>query len=374
MSDEPEHRIFISWSLDQGRQLATLTKEWIESIFMTQKCFVSSEDICGGTDWWDEIKKSLDFASVGIFCITDDNKDRPWILYEAGRIAGRLKGKGVIPMVFGISAIPPDNPLAKHQARFCNKGKAQYLKVLEDINNYLPAEGKIRKKDWIKKQFDQSWEEYGPRFEEVIGKLNENKQESQKEYKSEKKQVSSGRMILEQKVEQRQVQMEEEGNLGNNTQQSLLPSVANAAHKLEQRRADEKRKKEQRRKEFIDEINYAMVRVRVLVDKLNIEKMIYAKGSEVNCLYDLAEKLEKDQKVEILDVKLVATEALKDGFFENVQRSKGDVWPVEKSVAQRLVKDGFLKILTGNGTTVMTRNPNKYILVDPETGETIEPS
>lgn len=338
MRERKNARIFISWSLDQGKQLAELTKKWIKSIFINQECFVSSEDIRGGADWWKKIEQQLSFASVGIFCITNANKERPWILYEAGRIAGNNSGNGVVPFVFDLERLPADNPLSRHQARFCCQGKEQYFKVIEDINECLPDDHRVADDALLRKTFDQSWEEYGPRFEALIEELKKkqdqgNQQDKKSNESSQNKQDYSLKTTTPISVEQ----------------SSTVSGSASAASRLEQRRSTEKRKKEQRRKEFIDEINHSMVRVKVLVDKLNIESTVFAKGAEVNCLYDLAEKLEQDQKVEILvDKELVATEALKDGFFDNVQRREGDVWPVEKSVAQRLKKNGLLKILTEN--------------------------
>jgi len=79
-----KHNIFISWSLERSKKVAEALYEWIPMVIQSAKPWMSSADIDKGSRGLQEMAKALDGIKVGISCLTPENLEEPWILYEAG--------------------------------------------------------------------------------------------------------------------------------------------------------------------------------------------------------------------------------------------------------------------------------------------------
>lgn len=77
-------KVFLSWSGERSKQVANLLSSWLCCVIQATRPWISSKDIDRGSLWFSEINDQLKDTSVGIICLTKENKDRPWILFEAG--------------------------------------------------------------------------------------------------------------------------------------------------------------------------------------------------------------------------------------------------------------------------------------------------
>lgn len=109
--------IFIS-HIHEEASLARVLKGWIESTFLGQcDVFVSSDndDIPAGSQWMDEVEKSL-LNAVGLIVLCSNNSlSRPWINFETG--CGWIKKVPIVPICH--SGLVKDNlpqPFSKLQA------------------------------------------------------------------------------------------------------------------------------------------------------------------------------------------------------------------------------------------------------------------
>ena len=126
------HTIFIGWSGDNSRKIAEELKKTLEKIFPNKiNCFVSTQNIAYGEDWYRRIKNRLERSDLGILCITKENIKAPWLYFEAG-ILVRNNSK-VIPLL--INCNPPslnNTPIqVKQSIQFNNPD--QFKKMLKDI-------------------------------------------------------------------------------------------------------------------------------------------------------------------------------------------------------------------------------------------------
>src|SRR5437868_186766 len=80
-------RVFISWSGPRSKAVAELLKTWIRCVVQATQPWISSRDIDRGAQWFPEISEQLKETEIGIFCLTQANKERPWILFEAGALS-----------------------------------------------------------------------------------------------------------------------------------------------------------------------------------------------------------------------------------------------------------------------------------------------
>jgi len=94
-------KVFISWSKARSKRIALALREWLPKILQTVDPFMSDKDIDAGKMWNAEVAKELDESSFGILCVTPENRDEPWLLFEAGAIAKRTTVSKVVPYLHG---------------------------------------------------------------------------------------------------------------------------------------------------------------------------------------------------------------------------------------------------------------------------------
>lgn len=82
------------------------------------------------------IAKELEASNFGILCVTRDNLESPWMLFEAGSLANSLPNGHVIPLLLDLEFSEISWPLAQFQAnRFDQEG---VYKAVESINRAAP--------------------------------------------------------------------------------------------------------------------------------------------------------------------------------------------------------------------------------------------
>src|ERR1035438_6645502 len=110
-------KIFISWSGDRSEALAVALKEWLPLVLHYADPWLSQSDIVAGDRWSVEIAKGLEVCNFGIICITRENRDAPWILFEAGALAKSMQDGKVIPLLLDLDKKEISGPLAQFQAK-----------------------------------------------------------------------------------------------------------------------------------------------------------------------------------------------------------------------------------------------------------------
>lgn len=114
-------KIFISWSGDRSKMIANALKSWLEKFFQTVEVFMSESDIEPGTRWAFRLNEELQISNYGIICLTPENQNSQWILFEAGALSNQVKNH-VTPLLFQLKEGEVKGPLSQFQ----------YLKVDED--------------------------------------------------------------------------------------------------------------------------------------------------------------------------------------------------------------------------------------------------
>ena len=107
-------KVFISWSKPSGSAIATALRSWLPSVF-PEVDFVISTDISMGSKWENEIGKALDSCNFGIICVTPENANEPWLLFEAGALSKVQTVATVIPYCLEFSPAELPSPLSQFQ-------------------------------------------------------------------------------------------------------------------------------------------------------------------------------------------------------------------------------------------------------------------
>lgn len=147
-------KLFISWSGIRSKGLAEALRDWLPMLFETVEPWVSANDIEAGQRWSSEIASELEQTNFGIVCVTPENKEAPWIHFEAGALAKTIDKARVVPLLLGMpmSDLPGTGPLAQFQAKPVSK---EGIKDIVVAINGLSA--KPRKEELINELFEQLW-------------------------------------------------------------------------------------------------------------------------------------------------------------------------------------------------------------------------
>jgi hypothetical protein len=166
-------KVFISWSGPKSESLAEKMRNWIPSVIQAAKPYFSPDDIEKGTRWYPEISKELEESRVGIICLTRDNLDAPWILFEAGALAKTVEKSRIITVLFGLRPSDLKGPLSQFQSAVF--GKNEIKKVLKTINTALGDEA--LESTVLEKVFEKWW----PDLESDVKKVMEDDSHKKKQ-------------------------------------------------------------------------------------------------------------------------------------------------------------------------------------------------
>lgn len=104
-----------------------------------------------------EIHQQLKETSVGILCLTRENLDARWILFEAGGMAKGMTQNRVCTFLVDVSDTDVKPPLSMFNSTKPNK--EDVFKLVQNINRWLD-EKKALPEPILKKVFEQNWPEF----------------------------------------------------------------------------------------------------------------------------------------------------------------------------------------------------------------------
>ncbi len=88
-----EYNVFISWSGERSKWVAEAMRDWLPLVLQTAKPWMSATDIEKGSRGLNEVSGRLQGMKIGIVCLTPENLETPWILYEAGALSKTIDDK-----------------------------------------------------------------------------------------------------------------------------------------------------------------------------------------------------------------------------------------------------------------------------------------
>jgi hypothetical protein len=180
-------KVFISWSGELSRKLGDALRNWLPSTLQYVKPYFTPEDIEKGAKWNSEIAKELETSNIGVVCLTRDNTEKPWILFEAGALSKTIEKSHVCTLLFDLEPAEVKGPLTSFQAtRFA---KDDFKKLVVTINS---AAGDARLDSAV---LDTVFEMWWPKLEEQVVTILKSHD------KGAKKEKRSDRDILEELLE-----------------------------------------------------------------------------------------------------------------------------------------------------------------------------
>lgn len=156
-------KVFLSWSGQRSKEVANLLSDWLCCVIQASRPWISTRDLDRGSLWFGEINDQLKDTSVGIICLTQENKTRPWILFEAGALAKGLSTSRVCTLLIDLETTDIEDPLAQFNHTFPNRESV--FGLVKTLNGSLGANGLDNR--ILEQVFDTYW----PQFEDGFNKI-----------------------------------------------------------------------------------------------------------------------------------------------------------------------------------------------------------
>jgi hypothetical protein len=176
-------KVFISWSGSRSRAVAELLSDWIKCVIQATRPWISTRDIDRGSLWFSEINDQLKDTTVGIVCLTQDNKNKPWILFEAGALAKGLSSNRVCTFLIDLKPADLENPLA--QFNHTLPERSSVWELIRTLNGCLGNNGLDER--ILEQVFSTYWDQFDTSFRKA---LEENLLSEEPEPRSEQNMLS----------------------------------------------------------------------------------------------------------------------------------------------------------------------------------------
>jgi TIR domain len=163
---EYQMKVFISWSGNRSREVANLLSDWLCCVIQASRPWISTRDLDRGSLWFGEINDQLKDTTVGIICLTQENKNRPWILFEAGALAKGLSTSRVCTLLIDLEPKDIEDPLAQFNHTFPTRDSV--FGLVRTLNGTLgQASLDVR---ILEQVFSVYWPQFETNFKDVLSK------------------------------------------------------------------------------------------------------------------------------------------------------------------------------------------------------------
>jgi hypothetical protein len=208
-------KVFISWSGDRSKAIAEALYDWLPTIIQPLEPWMSEHDIDKGTRGLPAIAQQLEETQFGIICLTHENLNAPWLLFEAGALSKSQDQSRVWTFLYQMEHTDVRGPLAQFQHTKVERGDIRDL--LRAIN--IAQGSSLISDQQLEVAFNRGWQELDQRLQ-TIPNVGEDQPE-----RSEKDMIKEILELMRAQVnERRQNSYEADRYMA-----SFLPLLLNAA-------------------------------------------------------------------------------------------------------------------------------------------------
>ncbi|MBS0416924.1 MAG: toll-Interleukin receptor [Proteobacteria bacterium] len=149
-------QVFLCWSGPAGHKIAEAFHGFLGDVIQDLKPFLSSESIRKGQNWSSVIGNQLKESNYGIVCLTKDNLDARWIMFESGALSKNLAESRVTTLLAGIQPTDVLEPLSQFQ--HTRTDRDDVFKLTKDLNALLPESQRLTE-DRLTRSFARCWDD-----------------------------------------------------------------------------------------------------------------------------------------------------------------------------------------------------------------------
>lgn len=171
-------KVFISWSGDRSKAIAEELRDWLPTIVQSLEPFISTQDVPVGGRGLNVLASELQDCSFGILCLTQENKQGPWIHFEAGALSKVIEASRVVPLLLDLKISDLTGPLVQFQATTIEdrEGVFSLIRALAEQSSPPIAESRLQR------LFDMLWPELAAKVSQLkVAATSESKQDARSE-------------------------------------------------------------------------------------------------------------------------------------------------------------------------------------------------
>jgi len=156
-------RIFVSWSGERSKAAALGLKSLLEDTFPEAVEVFISDHIDAGEAWARRLESELEQSQFGVLCLTVENFQAPWLMFEAGAIAKKFGSARVVPyLIDELPAAADRSPLAQFQHVPANHEGT--FRLVKSING-------VRDSPQVSQQLERRFDRWWPDLEQTLNAL-----------------------------------------------------------------------------------------------------------------------------------------------------------------------------------------------------------
>lgn len=164
-------KIFLSWSGERSRLVARALQQLLRDVIQATDPFMSEADVGAGSRWNDGLNNELKSTQMGVLCLTKENLNAPWVLFEAGALLTAVSEGLVCPYLIDISPADVSWPLAQFQSVAATYDGT--LRILQLANDLLSDAANEQDRCLGDDQLTRSFSRFWPDLETVMENLPE---------------------------------------------------------------------------------------------------------------------------------------------------------------------------------------------------------
>ena len=154
--------ILISWSGDRSKDMAEALRIWLPRVIQSVRPWVSSHDLGKGSKWSTVLSSELGSHIYVIICVTPENREKPWLLFEAGALSKTDESR-TLTLLLGLGPSDIEQPLAQFNHTVAEKGELRAL--VRSINE---ATASPITDDVLTHSFNLNWPYLKGHFDEIL--------------------------------------------------------------------------------------------------------------------------------------------------------------------------------------------------------------
>jgi len=159
-------KVFICWAGNLSKEVASILDEHLPTIIQSLEVFMSQHDIDSGTRWNFRLAEELSSTNFGILCLTPENLNNAWLLFEAGAISKNIEGAACGLLLRGLSPSSIREPLGQFQHRAFTE--SEFLALLYDLNKRID---RPLNETRLKEIFKKMWPDINARYEKALSDI-----------------------------------------------------------------------------------------------------------------------------------------------------------------------------------------------------------
>jgi hypothetical protein len=128
--------------------------------------FLSRHDVESGSRWNLELMRELGESTFGILCLTSENLNSAWLLFEAGALTKHVEGRACGLLIGSLRSADVGGPLSQFQHRAFSR--EEFESLLKDINAKLDKPLEVRQLELI---VDKWWPDIEKEYQKALSAI-----------------------------------------------------------------------------------------------------------------------------------------------------------------------------------------------------------